>query len=52
MINMAERKFATTTINFLGYTINPDGVLPNQEKASIAQTPLRRTFREVLDFLG
>jgi len=52
-LNMAKCKFAVATINFLGFTISPSGVLPNQEKvAAIVQTPPPRTVREVRRFLG
>jgi len=52
-LNMAKCHFAATTIDFLGFTISPEGVLPNQDKVvAIAKTPAPRNVREVRRFLG
>jgi len=52
-LNMDKCQFAATTIDFLGFTISPDGVSPNKDKVlAISNTPPPRTVREVRRFLG
>lgn len=52
-LNMEKCQFAAETINFLGFTISPEGVRPNQDKVqAIVSTPPPRTVREVRRFLG
>jgi len=52
-LNIEKCKFAATTINFLGFTISPEGVSPHQDKvAAILATPAPRTVKEVRRFLG
>ncbi|XP_037773064.1 uncharacterized protein LOC119568596 [Penaeus monodon] len=39
-LNMGKCQFAATTIDFLGFTISPDGVSPNRDKVlAISSTP-------------
>ncbi|XP_037777067.1 uncharacterized protein LOC119574050 [Penaeus monodon] len=43
-LNMEKCQFAATTIDFLGFTISPDGVSPNRDKVlAISNTPPPRT---------
>jgi len=52
-LNLQKCQFAATTIDFLGFTISPEGVSPNREKVvAISKTPPPRTVREVRRFLG
>lgn len=52
-LNPQKCQFAASTIDFLGFTISPGGVSPNQEKVTaISKTPAPRTVREVRRFLG
>jgi len=52
-LNAEKCSFAATTINFLGFTISPDGVAPDHSKvAAIADTPAPRTVKEIRRFLG
>ncbi|XP_037787716.1 uncharacterized protein LOC119583317 [Penaeus monodon] len=52
-LNMEKCQFAATTVDFLGFTISPDGVSPNRDKVlAISNTPPPRTVREVRRFLG
>jgi len=52
-LNPQKCQFAASTIDFLGFTISPGGIAPNQEKvAAISKTPAPRTVREVRRFLG
>jgi len=52
-LNLQKCQFAATTIDFLGFTISPEGVSPNHEKVlAISKTPPPRTVREVRRFLG
>nr|XP_027224911.1 uncharacterized protein K02A2.6-like [Penaeus vannamei] len=50
-LNIEKCKFAATTINFLGFTISPEGVSPHQDKvATILATPAPQTVKEVRRF--
>jgi len=52
-LNPEKSAFAATTINFLGFTISPEGVHPDHDKVSaILDTPVPRTIKEVRRFLG
>ncbi|XP_047469494.1 uncharacterized protein LOC125025520 [Penaeus chinensis] len=52
-LNPEKCKFANTTINFLGFTISPEGVHPDRDKVSaISDTPVPCTIKEVRRFLG
>jgi len=52
-LNLEKCSFAATTINFLGFTISPEGVLPDKGKVlAISKSPAPRTVREVRRFLG
>jgi len=52
-LNLDKCTFAATTINFLGFTITPEGVLPNKEKVmAISQMKPPRNIKEVRRFLG
>lgn len=52
-LNAEKCSFAATTINFLRFTISPDGVAQDHSKVvAIADTPAPRTVEEICRFLG
>jgi len=52
-LNSEKCSFATTTINFLGFTITPEGVQPDRNKVTaISETPVPQSVKEVRRFLG
>lgn len=52
-INLKKCSFGESTIEFLGYEVNKDGILPMQEKVkSIQEFPRPETIEQLRRFLG
>lgn len=52
-INLEKCSFHTTSVDFLGFVITPDGVVMDAERIkTIREWPMPSTYREILVFLG